>query len=290
MSFFDTLGKKITDTTHTVVEKTKSSTDTMRLNGQINDEERTINAAYLNIGKKYLELHKDDAEPEFLEYLQIIANSEVKIAEYQEQIRKNKHLMLCASCGAEIAETVLFCTKCGAENPVGKRLAEERAAREAAERAAREAAAAQQMAAAQQAAQAMPQPPTMTQPTAGVECCTACGKPRTPGAMFCTGCGNRFVPVQTAPVPAPAAPVVEAAPSAIPTPVAETPIPVPVVEAAPSVIPTPVAAPVSTVDSVATEPLAAPASEAGEKVCANCGKMIPAGNRFCTCCGTKVEA
>ena len=35
---------------------------------------------------------------------------------------------------AEIPETVLFCTKCGAENPVGKRLAEERATKEAAER------------------------------------------------------------------------------------------------------------------------------------------------------------
>lgn len=280
MSFFDTLGKKITDTTHTVVEKTKSSTDTMRLNGQINDEERTINAAYLNIGKKYLELHKEDAEPEFSEYLQTIADSEAKIAGYQEQIRKNKHLMLCANCGAEISETVLFCTKCGVENPVGKRLAEERAAKEAAERAAKEAAAAQQVAAAQQAAQAMPQQPTMTQPTAGVECCTVCGKPRTPGAMFCTGCGNRFVPVQTAPeapIPAPEAPVAEPTsepvPSAIPTPVAE-----------------PVAEPIPTPVSAVTEPIETTATEVGEKICANCGKTVPAGNRFCTCCGTKVEA
>lgn len=139
MSFFDKLGKTISDTTHSVVEKTKSSTDTIRLNGLISDEERLINAAYLNMGKKYAELHSGDAEPEFQEFLSAIAASQEKISGYREQIRKNKHLLVCQSCGAEIPETVLFCTKCGAENPVGKRLAEERAAKEAAERAQREA-------------------------------------------------------------------------------------------------------------------------------------------------------
>ncbi|MFR6710953.1 MAG: zinc ribbon domain-containing protein [Ruminococcus sp.] len=137
MSFFDKLGKTISDTTHSVVEKTKSSTDTIRLNGLISDEERLINAAYLNMGKKYAELHSGDAEPEFQEFLSAIAASQEKISGYREQIRKNKHLLVCQSCGAEIPETVLFCTKCGAENPVGKRLAEERAAKEAAERAQR---------------------------------------------------------------------------------------------------------------------------------------------------------
>ena len=153
MSFFDKLGKTISDTTHSVVEKTKSSTDTIRLNGLISDEERLINAAYLNMGKKYAELHSGDAEPEFQEFLSAIAASQEKISGYREQIRKNKHLLVCQSCGAEIPETVLFCTKCGAENPVGKRLAEERAAKEAAERAQREAEAAARQAAAQQNAQ-----------------------------------------------------------------------------------------------------------------------------------------
>ena len=139
MSFFDKLGKTVTNTAHSVVEKTKSSTETIRLNGLINDEEKNINAAYLNMGRKYAELHTADAEPEFQEFLSAIAASQEKIAEYREQIRKTKHLLICQGCGAEIPETVLYCTKCGAENPVGKQLAEERAAREAAERAQREA-------------------------------------------------------------------------------------------------------------------------------------------------------
>lgn len=212
MSFFDKLGKTISDTTHSVVEKTKSSTDTIRLNGLISDEERLINAAYLNMGKKYAELHSGDAEPEFQEFLSAIAASQEKISGYREQIRKNKHLLVCQSCGAEIPETVLFCTKCGAENPVGKRLAEERAAKEAAERAQREAEAAARQAAAQQNAQ--PQY-TYTQPPVSGEVCPSCGKPRTAGAMFCTFCGSRFVSAEPT---APAAPVTPAEP--VPAPAA----------------------------------------------------------------------
>ena len=184
MSFFDKLGKTVTNTAHSVVEKTKSSTETIRLNGLINDEEKNINAAYLNMGRKYAELHTADAEPEFQEFLSAIAASQEKIAEYREQIRKTKHLLICQGCGAEIPETVLYCTKCGAENPVGKQLAEERAAREAAERAQREA-----EAAARQAAAQAPQAP------AGAECCPNCGKPgveREKG-WFCENRECRFV-------------------------------------------------------------------------------------------------
>lgn len=193
MSFFDKLGKTVTNTAHSVVEKTKSSTETIRLNGLINDEEKNINAAYLNMGRKYAELHTADAEPEFQEFLSAIAASQEKIAEYREQIRKTKHLLICQGCGAEIPETVLYCTKCGAENPVGKQLAEERAAREAAERAQREAEAAARQAAAQ-----------ASQTPAGTECCPNCGKPRMAGAMFCTFCGNPFVAAAPTPAPAPA--------------------------------------------------------------------------------------
>ncbi len=305
MSFFNDLGKKISDTTHNVVEKTKTSTDTMRLNGLINDEERNINGAYLNIGKKYVELHAENAEPEFTEYLSAIIASQKKIEEYREQIRKNKHLLICQSCGEEIPETVLFCTKCGAENPVGKRLAEERAAQEAAERAAREAAAAAQQAAAQQAA--MQQQYVQTPQNAGnapaAEFCTSCGKPRMAGAMFCTGCGTRFVPAEN---PVPSEPVV-------------SPIPAPVVPKKESTETTPIPenteseknesvstnteenventseaavnenVTVSDVTETAVEQTQESVSEVKpEKICAVCGRTVPEKNRFCTNCGTKV--
>ena len=291
MAFWSDLGKKISDTTQSVVEKTKISTDTMRLNGLISDEERNVQRIYAEIGRKYMELHGADGDPDFAGLMQEYQTSKAKMEEYRSQIRRNKHLLICAGCGAEIPETVLYCTRCGAENPVGKRLAEEQRQREEAERAAREA-----------DLQAAAVPPTEPQP----EFCARCGQPRTAGAMFCTFCGAQFVsPVAAAPAPvAPAAPAPESpAPEAAPAPVApEAPAPEsPAPEAAPAPAapesPAPEAAPAPTAPEApapaapelelppAEEKPAAPA--ASSEVCPKCGAARIAGNRFCVQCGAK---
>ncbi len=248
MAFWSDLGKKISDTTQSVVEKTKISTDTMRLNGLISDEERNVQRIYAEIGRKYMELHGADGDPDFAGLMQEYQTSKAKMEEYRSQIRRNKHLLICAGCGAEIPETVLYCTRCGAENPVGKRLAEEQRQREEAERAAREA-----------DLQAAAVPQTEPQP----EFCARCGQPRTAGAMFCTFCGAQFVPPVAA---APESP----APEAAPAPAApEAPAP-----AAPELELPP-----------AEEKPAAPA--ASSEVCPKCGAARIAGNRFCVQCGAK---
>lgn len=312
MAFWSDLGKKISDTTQSVVEKTKTSTDIMRLNGLISDEERNVQRIYAEIGKKYMELHGADGDPDFAGLMQEYQTSKAKMEEYRSQIRRNKHILICAGCGAEIPETVLYCTRCGAENPVGKRLAEEQRQREEAERAAREA-----------DLQAAAVPPTEPQP----EFCARCGQPRTAGAMFCTFCGAQFVPpVAAAPVEPPAAPAAPAAP--VPTPAApETPVPeVPAPEAAPAPaapetpapespapeaapetpvpeVPAPEAAPETPApESPAPEAVPAPAAPelelppaeekpaapaASSEVCPKCGAARIAGNRFCVQCGAK---
>lgn len=286
MAFWSDLGKKISDTTQSVVEKTKISTDTMRLNGLISDEERNVQRIYAEIGRKYMELHGADGDPDFAGLMQEYQTSKAKMEEYRSQIRRNKHLLICAGCGAEIPETVLYCTRCGAENPVGKRLAEEQRQREEAERAAREA-----------DLQAAAVPQTEPQP----EFCARCGQPRTAGAMFCTFCGAQFVPpVAAAPespapaaapapvapeAPAPESPAPEAAlaPAAPEASVPESPAP----EAAPAPAAPEAPAPAAPELELppAEEKPAAPA--ASSEVCPKCGAARIAGNRFCVQCGAK---
>ena len=298
MAFWSDLGKKISDTTQSVVEKTKTSTDIMRLNGLISDEERNVQRIYAEIGRKYMELHGADGDPDFAGLMQEYQTSKAKMEEYRSQIRRNKHLLICAGCGAEIPETVLYCTRCGAENPVGKRLAEEQRQREEAERAAREA-----------DLQAAAVPQTEPQP----EFCARCGQPRTAGAMFCTFCGAQFVPpVAAAPAPAapeapaPESPAPEAAPVEPPAapvaPAPESPAP----EAAPAPAAPEASAPESPAPEAAPVPVApeAPAPAAPElelppaeekpaapaassEVCPKCGAARIAGNRFCVQCGAK---
>ena len=283
MAFWSDLGKKISDTTQSVVEKTKTSTDTLRLNGLISDEERNVQRIYAEIGRKYMELHGADGDPDFAGLMQEYQTSKAKMEEYRSQIRRNKHLLICAGCGAEIPETVLYCTRCGAENPVGKRLAEEQRQREEAERAAREA-----------DLQAAAVPQTEPQP----EFCARCGQPRTAGAMFCTFCGAQFVPpVAAAPAPvAPAAPAPEVpAPEAAPAPAEpEAPAPEsPAPEAAPAPVAPEAPAPESPAPEAAPELELPPAEEkpaapaASSEVCPKCGAARIAGNRFCVQCGAK---
>ena len=286
MAFWSDLGKKISDTTQSVVEKTKTSTDTMRLNGLISDEERNVQRIYAEIGRKYMELHGADGDPDFAGLMQEYQTSKAKMEEYRSQIRRNKHLLICAGCGAEIPETVLYCTRCGAENPVGKRLAEEQRQREEAERAAREA-----------DLQAAAVPQTEPQP----EFCARCGQPRTAGAMFCTFCGAQFVPpvaaapAPAAPAPAPEAPEAAPAPAAPEAPAPESPVP----EAAPAPAAPEAPAPESPApeapapESPAPELELPPAEEkpaapaASSEVCPKCGAARIAGNRFCVQCGAK---
>ena len=88
MAFWSDLGKKISDTTQSVVEKTKISTDTMRLNGLISDEERNVQRIYAEIGRKYMELHGADGDPDFAGLMQEYQTSKAKMEEYRSQIRR----------------------------------------------------------------------------------------------------------------------------------------------------------------------------------------------------------
>ncbi len=176
MAFFEDLGKKLSGVGQSAVQKTQNATDSIRLNNQINEEERKINAAYLNIGKRYVELHGSKMEPEFAAWIQEIEGCQQRINECRVQVRRNKGLTVCTNCGAEIPEMSPFCKLCGAKNVVAEQLAAAAAANR----------------------------------------CTKCGHPLNPGTAFCTNCGAPVAApaAAIAPTPAPAAPTPAAAPAA----------------------------------------------------------------------------
>lgn len=213
MAFFEDLGKKLSGVGQSAVQKTQNATDSIRLNNQINEEERKINAAYLNIGKRYVELHGSKMEPEFSAWIQEIEGCQQRINECRVQVRRNKGLTVCTNCGAEIPEMSPFCKLCGAKNVVAEQLAAQRAAEEEAKR---------QAEAERQAAQAAQARAWAEQQAAAAAAnrCSKCGHPLNPGTAFCTNCG--------APVAAPAA---ATAPTPTPAPAAPTPAAAPAAEA-----------------------------------------------------------
>jgi DNA-directed RNA polymerase subunit RPC12/RpoP len=115
MSFFDDFGKKISQASQTTIQKTKDMAEVAKINSYISDEEKRINNMLLEIGKKYVELHKEEPEEDFVPFLQAIDESEKKIEDYKVQIQNIKGVVRCTNCGAEVPNGAAFCSACGAQ-------------------------------------------------------------------------------------------------------------------------------------------------------------------------------
>lgn len=115
MAFFDDLSKKISQATQTTVQKAQEMAEVAKLNSMVNDEEKRIESAYLQIGKTYCELHKDNYEEAFAADMESIVAANAKIAELKKQIQDVKGVVICAKCGAEVATGAAFCSACGGQ-------------------------------------------------------------------------------------------------------------------------------------------------------------------------------
>ena len=112
-SFFDNLGKKITQASQGVAQSTRNFADTAKLNGMINDEERKIAELYQQIGRSYYMNRKEDPEEFAAGYVQEITAAMERMEQFKEQIRQIKGIRNCPNCGAEIGANAVFCNVCG---------------------------------------------------------------------------------------------------------------------------------------------------------------------------------
>ena len=67
MPFFEDIGKKISNMGQTAVEKTKCSTETLRLNNQIREEQRLCKDLYQQIGQQYAQLYETNPDSSFFD-------------------------------------------------------------------------------------------------------------------------------------------------------------------------------------------------------------------------------
>lgn len=150
MAFFDELGKKISDASQGVVQKTKDTAETLKLNSAISDEEKKIKTLFTALGEAYFASHADNCEEQPLKNLiGQISDSKQKISDLQEQVKRLKGVVKCPYCGGEINYGSTFCNFCGknVENFVSEK-------------------------------------------KEGTAFCTNCGTALEAGAAFCTSCGT----------------------------------------------------------------------------------------------------
>ncbi len=113
MAFFEALGKKISETSQEVVQKTKETAEILKINATLTDEESQLKKYYLELGKAYYESNKDACPEAHSALFTSIKESLERIAIYNDQINKVKGLFPCPNCGAALPSDALFCSSCG---------------------------------------------------------------------------------------------------------------------------------------------------------------------------------
>ena len=83
MPFFEDIGKKISNMGQTAVEKTKCSTETLRLNNQIREEQRLCKDLYQQIGQQYAQQYETNPDPAFESLMKQLHDAQERITSYQ---------------------------------------------------------------------------------------------------------------------------------------------------------------------------------------------------------------
>lgn len=113
MSFFNDLGRKISETGQGAVNKTKAMAETSRLNSAINDCKNKIEMTYREIGNFYMCKYGENPDPEIAEKVNFIKELDGNIKNLQEEIRKINGYSLCPKCGKTVKNDAFFCDGCG---------------------------------------------------------------------------------------------------------------------------------------------------------------------------------
>ena len=115
MAFFEELGKTLTKVGEATVQKTKEVADFTKANAKILEIQNKLDKAYVEVGKKYLELHPANDEEDMKAVVEAVYTLEDQLKELKKQLQELKGTVKCDTCGSECDEQDAFCRKCGSE-------------------------------------------------------------------------------------------------------------------------------------------------------------------------------
>ena len=115
MAFFEDLGKKLSKVGEVAAEKTKEVAEFTKTNAKILDVQNKLDKAYIEVGKKYLELNPANDDEDMKSVVDVVYALEDQLRGLRKQLQDLKGTVNCDVCGASCATEATFCSKCGAE-------------------------------------------------------------------------------------------------------------------------------------------------------------------------------
>lgn len=117
MSFFDEIGKKITDAGRSAAEKAKDLAEITHLNSIIKENEAKTDSLFAELGESYFRSHRNDSDAEFNEKIRELDELLKQTEEYRGDVLELKGLVKCPYCGAEVPTEETECPECGKKIP-----------------------------------------------------------------------------------------------------------------------------------------------------------------------------
>ncbi len=115
MAFFEELGKTLTKVGEATVQKTKEVADFTKVNAKILELQNKLDKAYIEFGKRYLELHPANDEEDMKSVVDAVYTLEDQLKELRKQLQELKGTVKCEICGTECPAEAAFCSRCGNE-------------------------------------------------------------------------------------------------------------------------------------------------------------------------------
>lgn len=175
MSFFDQLSAKVNQGFNQVASQTKDFTDQVKIENEIKNLEKAVNACYEELGRAMYNASRNpsDTPAKYEETMQKIDGILQQIQEKKESKQEIANKVICPSCGKSVPAGTKCCNFCGAMITPTE-----------------------------------PVSPAEEAPTAPVhneeKHCPSCGGVIPAGSIFCTQCGARITDTEILSAPEPA--------------------------------------------------------------------------------------
>lgn len=175
MDFFNKMGETLTSKSKDVARKAKDITEIAKLSGQIGIKEADLNHIYQELGRLVYAQKSEWFNQQLSEKVGQADEVNQEIERMKKELLSLKGLKVCASCGDEVSDEVIFCPKCGARMPEEPKAPEQEkgAAADTAEAAGEEA-------------------HEEEAKSEGANVCPGCGKAADEDSAFCPNCGVKL--------------------------------------------------------------------------------------------------